>query len=81
MIDKLVDECDETFDEEVKMVSESKNKCNSCIVYIVLFSIFLQLILGSLLILFTINTQIVIKKMFLYMIVFIINIKWEKLNK
>ena len=81
MIDKLVDECDETIDEEVKIVSESKNKCSSCIVYIVLFSIFLQLILGSILILFTINTQIVIKKMFLYMIVFIINTKWEKLNK
>ena len=39
LIDKLVDECGETIDEEVKIVSEIKNKCNSCIVYIVVFSI------------------------------------------
>ena len=39
MIDKLVDECDENIDEKVKIVSESNNKCNSCIFYIVLFSI------------------------------------------
>ena len=36
----MVDECNETIDE-VKIVSENKNKCNSCILYIVLlFSIF-----------------------------------------
>ena len=40
LVDKLVDECDKNNDEEVKIVSESKNKCNSCILYIVLFSIF-----------------------------------------
>ena len=40
MIDRLVDECDENIDEEVEIVSESKNKCNSCILYVVLLSIF-----------------------------------------
>ena len=51
LVDKLVEECNETIDE-VKIVSES----NSCTVYIVLFWIFLQLMLGFVLILFTINT-------------------------
>ena len=36
MVDKLVDECNENIDAEVKIVSES----NSCILYFVLFSIF-----------------------------------------
>ena len=40
LIDKLVDECDENFDEEIEIVSEGKNKSNSCILYIVLFSIY-----------------------------------------
>ena len=40
LVDKLVHECNENIDEEVKRVSESKNKCNLCILYIVLFSIF-----------------------------------------
>ena len=35
----MTDECDENIDE-VKIVSESKNKCNCCILYITLFSIF-----------------------------------------
>ena len=35
----MIDECNETIDE-MKIVSENKNKCNSCIFYIVLFSIF-----------------------------------------
>ena len=45
MADKLVEECNETVDE-VKLTkitlaeNESKSKCNSCILYIVLFSIF-----------------------------------------
>ena len=55
LVDKLVEECNETIDE-VKIVSESRNKCNSCTVYIVLFWISLQLMLGFVLILFTINT-------------------------
>ena len=46
LIDKLVDEWDETIDEEVKIVSESKNKCNSCIAYLVLFSIFFTINIG-----------------------------------
>ena len=45
LVDKLVDECDENIDE-VKIVSESKNKCNSCILYIVLFSIFFTINVG-----------------------------------
>ena len=39
LVDKLVEECSENIDE-LKIVSESKNNCNSCILYIVLFSIF-----------------------------------------
>ena len=46
MIDKLVDECGETIDEEVKIVSEIKNKCNACIVYIVVFSILFIINIG-----------------------------------
>ena len=38
LVDNLVDKCDENSDE-VKIVSKSKNKCNFCISYIVLFSI------------------------------------------
>ena len=66
---KLIDEYDENIDEKLEIVSESKNKCNSCIFCIVLFSIFLQLILESVLILFTINILIVIKKLLLDMII------------
>ena len=40
MIDKLVHECDENIDEEVEILDKNKDKCNSCILYIVLFSIF-----------------------------------------
>ena len=40
LVDKLVGECAETVDEKVKIISESKNKYNSSILYIVLFSIF-----------------------------------------
>ena len=39
-VDKLADECDENIDEEVKILDNNENKCNSCILYIVLFSIF-----------------------------------------
>ena len=46
LLDKLVDECDENIDE-VKIVSESKNKCNSYILlYIVLFSVFFTINAG-----------------------------------
>ena len=40
MVDKLVEECNETVDEEVEIIDNNKNECNSCMVYIVLFSIF-----------------------------------------
>ena len=45
LIDKLIDECNETVDK-VNIVSESKNKYNSCILYIVLFSIFFTINVG-----------------------------------
>ena len=32
VLDKLVDECNETIDEEVETTDNNKNKCNSCIV-------------------------------------------------
>ena len=37
LVDKLVDECDENIDEVVKILDNNKNKCNFCILYIVLF--------------------------------------------
>ena len=43
LVDKLADECTETVDEELKIVSESKNQC---ILYIVLFSIFFTINVG-----------------------------------
>ena len=47
MVDKLVEECNETIDEEVKPATitpvENNYKQNSCIVYIVLFPIFLTI--------------------------------------
>ena len=46
LVDKLLDECIETVDEEVEIVNQSKNKCNSCILYIVLFSIFFTINIG-----------------------------------
>ena len=45
LIDKLIDECNETVDK-VNIVSESKNKYNSCILYIVLFSLFFTMNVG-----------------------------------
>ena len=44
IVDKLVEECTETV-EEVKIV-ENMHKCNSCILYIVLFSILLTINVG-----------------------------------
>ena len=41
----MIDECNETVDE-VKITSESKNKCNSCIMYIALFSMFFTINVG-----------------------------------
>ena len=45
MVNKLV-ECNETIDEEVEITDNNKNKCNSCIMYIVLFSIFCTINVG-----------------------------------
>ena len=46
MVDKLVDECDENIDDEVKILDNNENECNSCILYIVLFSIFFTINVG-----------------------------------
>ena len=40
-----MDACNENIDE-VKIISESKNKCSSCILFIVLFSIFFIINVG-----------------------------------
>ena len=47
MVDKLDDECNETI-EETSLVKINSTKCkhNSCILYIVLFSIFFTIIIG-----------------------------------
>ena len=80
LVDKLVKECNETIDEEVEIIDNNKN--NSCIVYIVIFSIFFTIMLELALMLLTINTWFVIKNMILDMIIFIKQqftklIKWE----
>ena len=48
LVDKLIDECAETIDEEKLTLAETKNnyKCSSSMVYIVLFSIFFIIIVG-----------------------------------
>ena len=46
LVDKLLEECAETV-EEVKIAeNENTHKCNSCILYIVLFSILLTINVG-----------------------------------
>ena len=45
LVNKLVEECSENIDE-VKIVSKNKDKCSSCILYIVLFSIFFTINVG-----------------------------------
>ena len=69
LLDELVEECNETIDE-VKIVSEKSVKINVILAQCILcyFGYSLQLMLEFVLILFTINTWIVIKKMFLNMI-------------
>ena len=85
LVNKLVEKCNETIDEVKLTKIENSYKCNSCILYIVLFSIFFTINAGFGAYLRTINTQIVMKNMFLdIMIMFIkqkiINIKLEKSN-
>ena len=48
LVDKLVDGCDETVDDETSLVKINSTKCkhNSCILCIVLFSIFFTINIG-----------------------------------
>ena len=46
LVSKLVEECNETIDKEVEIIDNNTNKCNSCIKYIILFSIFLTINTG-----------------------------------
>ena len=46
MVNKLVEECNETTDEVKLTENENSYKCNSCILYIVLFSIFFTINVG-----------------------------------
>ena len=39
LVDKLVDECDGNINEEVKILDNNENNCNSCVLYILLFSV------------------------------------------
>ena len=70
---KKVDECNETIDEEVKPAIitpvENSHKHNYCIVYIVLFSIFLTINVGAYFVYYKYRNRN--KKMFLDMIMFI----------
>ena len=69
MVDKLVDECNENIDEEVKILDNNENVILAyCTLYCFQYS--LQLMLELLPILFTTNTWSRIKKMFLNMIVY-----------
>ena len=45
LVDKLVEQCNEIV-EEVKIVGKNEGKCSSCILYIVLFSIFFTVNIG-----------------------------------
>ena len=46
LVDKLVEECNENIVEEVKILDKSEDKCSSCILYIVLFSILFTINVG-----------------------------------
>ena len=46
VVDKLVDQCNENIDEEVKILDKNENKCCSCTLYIVLFSTFFTINIG-----------------------------------
>ena len=46
LVDKSVNECTENVDEEVKILDKNENKCNSCMLYIKLFSIFFTINVG-----------------------------------
>ena len=40
LVDKLIEECNENIEEEIKILDKNEDKCSSCILYITLFSIF-----------------------------------------
>ena len=46
LVDKFIEECNENIDEEVKILDKSEDKCSSCILYIVLFSILFTINVG-----------------------------------
>ena len=47
LVDKLIEECTKSIDEvEIASENEHKNKCSSCTLYIVLFSIFFTISIG-----------------------------------
>ena len=46
MEDKLIEECNENIEEEIKILDKSEDKCSSCILCIVLFSIFFTVNIG-----------------------------------
>ena len=46
MVDKLIEGCNENIDEEVKILDKNEDKCSSCILHIVLFSIFFTIDIG-----------------------------------
>ena len=46
LVDKLVEECTENIEETKLVENENKHKCNSCTVYILLFSIILTINIG-----------------------------------
>ena len=53
LVDKLVEECIKSIDEvEITKITQAENKRSSCVLYIVLFSISLQLTLELVFILF-----------------------------
>ena len=58
LVDKLVEECTENIEETKLVENENKheNKCSSCTVYIVLFSLSFVINIGIAFILFTTNT-------------------------
>ena len=45
LVDKLIEECTKSIDE-VEIASENEHECSSCILYIVLFSIFFTISIG-----------------------------------
>ena len=64
------DECDEIV-EEVKILDKNEDKCSSCILYIVLFSIFFTINVGIATYFVYYKHVSIIKRMFLNMIMFI----------